>query len=352
MKYNSTVSLRPFCYILPSFRSMTICMLCVFVPHIVMLALTASYNSIILLVCSVIASLAAELLDKLVIRKKNPDVLTAILQGVMIGLLLPATYPSVAVFFIVLCTLLIAKYAFGGVSGSWINPMAITVLVAYCICPSFFPVFSMPVEHLQVQNTSLLLIQDGVLPVHSFDSVITNFLNDYVFSLLGTTIPDGYVSLLWDSGSIIPAFRFNLLTLIASLVMFSMSMISCSVPLCFILVYTLLVKLFCPVFVGGNFANGDIILSLLTSGTLFTAFFVLSWYGTVPLTTGGRIIFGCFAGIAAFFITGYGLSSVGSMFTVFSANIVSVLIQFYENKRTTKILCSKKNEPQVQMVQE
>ena len=351
MKHNSSVSLRPFCYILPSFKSMTICMLCILIPHIAMLTITASYDSIILLVCSVIASVSAELLDKLVVRKKYPDVLTSILQGVMIGLLLPSTYPAPAVFFIVLCTLLIAKYSFGGISSSWINPMAITVLVAYCICPAFFPVYSMPVEHLQVQNTSLLLIQEGVLPVHGFDSAITNFLNDYIFSLLGTTIPEGYVSLLWDSGSVIPAFRFNLLTLFASLVMFSMSMISCSIPLCFILVYSILVKLFCPVFAGGTFASGDIILSLLTSGTLFTAFFVLSWYGTIPLTTGGRAIFGCFAGIAAFFISGYGLSSAGSMFTVFFANIVSVVIQFYENKRTSRILCSKKSEPQV-MVQE
>lgn len=334
MKNSSAISLRPFCFIFPSLNMMTTCMLCVLVPHIIMLFVTSSYSSLFLIFCSIFASFCAETLDKILLRKKNIDIQISILQGVLIGMLLPASYPPATIFITIVFTLLVFKYAFGGIAGSWINPVAIVILVSYCVAPSFFPLVSLSAEQLQAQNTSLLLIQDGILPVHRFDSVVTDFLNNYVFSFLGTTIPEGYVSLLWDSGAAIPAFRFNLLTLFASLVMFSFRIIDCAVPLFFLLVYTVLVKLFCPLFAGGTIASGDIILSLFTGGTLFTSFFVLPWFGTIPLTVFGRVVYGCIAGVAAFFISGYGMSSAGSMFTVVFANIFSLFIQLHEQKKS------------------
>ena len=332
MSRNSSVSLKPFCYIFPSFNMITSTMLIVLVPQIIMLFITKSYQSLILLASSIFASHCAEALDKLAIRKKRYDFLIATFQGLVIGMFLPAGYPPVTIFFIVLVSLLISRYAFGGVASSWMNPVAITVIVSYAVGSVWFPANVVTLDHLQIQNTSLALIQEGSLPVHSFDSTITSFLNENIFSLIGISIPNGFVSLIWDSGSVIPAFRFNLLTLIASLFLFSVQIINWSVTGSFLLVYLILVRFFCPLIVGNPFGTGDIILALMTGGTLFTAFFVLTWFGTVPLTTGGKILFGSLAGIAAFFISGIGMSAAGAMFTVFSANILSLFIQMFEQR--------------------
>ena len=85
-------------------------------------------------------------------------------------------------------------------------------------------------------------------------------------------------------------------------------------------------------FVGGNINSGDILLALLTSGTLFTATFLIQWFGTTPITLAGKIIYGCIAGCMAFFITGCGTSPIGMVYTVLVSNIVNLLIRYFEEK--------------------
>lgn len=338
MKKNSTMTLRPFHFVTPSIFNITVGMLCVLVPHIVMLFVTASFNSLLIILSCVLASCSAEAIDAFLIRKRNFNITVTLLQGILTGMLLPPTYPVVTIFIIIFITLFIVKYPFGGIAGAWINPVAISVVMAYFIGAIWFPTFIISPLYLQNHNTSLMLINDGMFPVYALDSTVTGFLNSAVFSRLGTNIPEGYVSMIWDTGAAIPAFRFNLFTLIGSLVLFSTRSLSWEAPFSFISTYCFFVWLLCPIFVGGNLANGDVILALFTGGTLFTAFFVLSWFGTVPMTRVGKIIFGVTTGIASFFISGYGLSAVGAMFSVFCGNIFSLLIQMLEHIYSEKQL--------------
>jgi len=342
MNNKSKISLNPFCFTVPSVSTITIGFICVLIPHIIMLFITKSYNSIILILCSTISSCMVEIIDSIFIRKKNTDTLTALMQGILIGMLIPSEFPPIALCCIVFFMLYISKYIFGSLASSWLNPIAITVICTYFIGTLWFPSYKLSIEQIQMQNLSLQLIQDGTFPVYKFDTNITDFLNEFLFSFLGTNIPDGYISLLWDSGSTIPAFRFNLLTILASLILFSLKIIDWKLPTFYIGTYAVLVRLFCPMIVGGNFGNGDIILSLLTGGTLFSAFFVASWFGTLPFTNVGKIFFGCILGISAFFISGYGLSATGAMFSIFITNIVSLFIQVAEQKRNKSILIKKK----------
>ena len=91
--------------------------------------------------------------------------------------------------------------------------------------------------------------------------------------------------------------------------------------------------------------KGDILLALLTGGTLFVSTFVIGWYGTNPLTIPGKIIYGVFAGFASFFISGCGTSPCGMVFTVITVNIVSVVIQQieadYDKKRLEKVMAKR-----------
>lgn len=333
MRKNNALTLRPFHYVTPSISTMTVGMLCVLIPHLVMLIITSSFQSLLIILACGFASFVAEALDAYLVRRRTMNIPVTLLQGVLTGMFLPANYPVVSIFFIMLVTLFIAKYPFGGIAGSWVNPVAISIVMAYFVGAIWFPTYIISPLYLQSHNASLMLINDGVFPVFALDTTITNYLNSNIFSRLGTNIPEGYISLLWDTGSTIPAFRFNLLTLLGSLILFSIRSLNWEVPVSFIFTYSLFVWLLCPVFVGGSIGNGDIILALLTGGTLFMAFFVLSWFGTVPVTVSGKIFFGALTGIAAFFISGYGLSPVGAMFSVFCGNIFSLIIQMIEHWR-------------------
>ena len=161
-------------------------------------------------------------------------------------------------------------------------------------------------------NIALLLIQNGTFPLNSFDVTVTNFLNRRLFSLFGVSIPEGYFSLLWDSHVSIPAFRFNLLTIISSIILLGTDVLNPIIPGVFIFTYGILVKVAAPFFYDGTI-------------------FLLQWHGTTPFTNRGKWLYGFFAGVLAFFILGIGLSPAGFAFIILITNILSLFIQSVEN---------------------
>ena len=182
------------------------------------------------------------------------------------------------------------------------------------------------------------MINNGIFPIYDFDSSVTGYLNTMLFSKLKVTLPQGLISMIWDTHSVIPAFRFNLLTVIASIILFSDNSFSVLIPSIFIIVYALLVRLFFPLMTGGAFNQGDILLALFTSGTLFVAVFMIQWFGTHPMTIIGKIIYAIFAGVAAFFIVGCGTSPIGMIYVVIICNILNLLIRDIEENRMDKIM--------------
>lgn len=95
--------------------------------------------------------------------------------------------------------------------------------------------------------------------------------------------------------------------------------------------YLILVRFVSPFFYDGIMFQGDMLLALFTGGTLFIAAFMLSWYGTIPCTIKGRILYGVFGGITSFFIAGVGTSSSGMIFAIVLTNLFSVIVQNWEN---------------------
>ena len=104
----------------------------------------------------------------------------------------------------------------------------------------------------------------------------------------------------------------------------------------FLVVYTLLVRFVFPLMFGFPEVRGDVLLSLLTGGTLFCCTFVIGWYGTNPMTIGGKILYGSLAGLFALLVAGCGTSPSGMVFTVMIVNIISVFIQQFEMRYDRK----------------
>lgn len=329
------ISLNPFRFAFWSLDTVSTVTIGLLLIQVFMLVITGSMASLAVLFCALLASVLSELIHRTLFVKDmySHSWRISIIQGLLTGLLLPSTYNPVAVFFILIFAMSIFRWAFGEFAEAWANIVAVCVIVLYLINSSCFPPSVLSSSDLQSRNAALILIQNGAVSPIASDSAITDFLNRTIFKLVGISIPDGYVSLLWDNGSVIPAFRFNAITLISSLVLFSLDFIDFLIPTLFLFVYTILIRFVSPLILGGIPMQGDIILALLTSGTLFSTLYILQWYGTTPINLWGKIIYGILSGIFGFLIIGFGLSSVGYVFTVLVMNLISPCIQIIEDKR-------------------
>lgn len=327
------VQLNPFVFQTPSVSETSIKISILLIIQIIFLAVSKSFLAIAVIAASSAGAMCAAYLCNFIQKKDNYTIHSVLIHGMMIGMLLPETYPPFSVFFITFLAIVMAKYFFVNCVNSWVNVVCLTVIIAWFIGKGFFPNFQVTSDIAALKNPSATMIQNGIFPIYSFDSKITALLNEKLLHLFKARLPEGFISLLWDSHSIIPAFRFNLLTILASIVLFSDGSFSTLISSIFLGVYVVLVRIFFPHMVGGSFNTGDIILAVCTSGTLFTAVFLIQWFGTVPVTILGRIIYAILAGVVAFFIVGCGTSPIGMCYTVVICNILNLIIRVIEEKQ-------------------
>lgn len=344
LKTNPAIE-RPFIYKKPSKTSICIKMLVIILVQIILLAVTKSFSAIIVSFSCALGAVAAFLVRYFINKERGYQAVHYILSGFLTGMLLPESYPPVVAATITIFVILITRYIFIKETNNWICESALAVVIAWFIGKNYFPEFLLSADQINSKNPSLALIQSGLIPLNKVDTFITEFLNKTVFKILKVSIPDGYFSFFWDNHSVIPAFRFNIVTLLGSIWLYSDDSLSPLIPSVFIVVYGILVRLFVPMLFGGIFNSGDVLLALFSSGTFFTSLFLFQWFSTVPYTITGKIFYGFFAGILAFIISGCGTSPVGMVFTVLLSNIISVLIKVVENKHY--YLNLKKNIPAV-----
>lgn len=332
-------NINPLFFIRPSIYAVNIRFLFLLALQYAMLLVTKSYDAAIVIGSSTLGGIAAASINFLIFHEKPFHFLNIILQGMVIGFLLPQEYPVVIVFFITFFTLVISRCVLFKSINCWINVCCVAVLIAWFIGRRFFPQFIITSDLVPLKNSSVYLIQNGSFPIYSFDSTITNFLNTKLFSFFKVTVPEGFVSLFWDTHSSIPAFRFNLLTIISSIIIFSDNAFSGIIPSLMLIVYGILVRLFAPMIFGGDFNQGDILLAFLTGGTLFCSVFLIQWYGTVPIYLSGKILLGVLVGIIAFLIMGVGTSPIGIIYTVLITNFANIFIRaIQEDKKINKNL--------------
>ena len=328
-----TVSLRPYTQLCTSVHQRMYYIIGLLLLQVLLLLITKSWSSLIIIGATVLAAFAAEASELLQLERKPLNWQRALRNGLLIGLLLPNTYSPLIAFFVTLAVVLVCTWLLGGEVQSWVNPPALAIAVCWLIGMRLFPAYPLSIDVLQARNATQQLMQSGVFSKLAADSQLTAVLNKTVYNRLGATVPEGYLSLLWDSQAAIPAFRFNALTLLSSIVLIVGDVIKPLIPALYILVYLALGRFIAPLLYGGAVGQGDMLLALLTSGTLFTTLFLLQWNGTTPLTRAGKSCYGIVAGILAFLIVGCGASPTGSIFTILVLNVISPLIQAVESLR-------------------
>lgn len=327
------VSPAPFILTRPTVSKMSFIVCLTLLPQILLLLWEGNMQSLFGILLSVVGSLAAELCLFKPLRQISFGDGSSILSGILVGMLLPSQLQPVLFFIVSFTGIFLARVLFGGTGSYWMNPVAVAICIAYISHSTSFPPFLLNSEGVGTVGDafgSLRLDHFSQIPV---DQSITGLLNTYILGFLGIKLPEGYITLLWNSPSNIPAFRFNFFTLISSIFLISLSVIDWIIPFFFLLSYGACVWFFSLLPYTPGFSGGDIIFAMMTSGILFIAFYILPEYTTSPRTQSGKSFSGVIAGLLAFFLCGPGGSPVGGVFTVLLINTINPLIEYLENKK-------------------
>lgn len=324
------VAPSPFIVTRPTVTSMSLVTILSLTPHLCAMFLQHDFAALLSIALATTGSIMAEIS---VAWNKRKEILldgTAILTGMLIGFLLPSTLGPLFVFFISFSGCLLSRAIFGGTGSYWMNPVAVAVCLAFLSQGELFPPFLITPETVAAAGDAFGALKIDQFSRISSDSAITEFLNTTILDKAGISLPEGYITLFWQSPSPIPAFRYNILTLLASIVLLSLRIIDWIVPAVFLCTYGLLVYLFTPS--AGGYGSGDILFALLTGGVLFVAFYILSEFSTAPRTRIGKLVSGFAAGIICFMLCGPGGSPAGAAFTVISVNPLSTVIEYVEKR--------------------
>ncbi|WP_428771543.1 RnfABCDGE type electron transport complex subunit D [Treponema sp. HNW] len=333
MRHNyKHITLNPFCSSNPSLNGIMKMSIAVLLPQIIMLFITKSYNSLVLLLCSIIAAQGAQVCYAVIKKSRAFLSWTIMFEGVIAGMLIPAGYPPHTLFIAVFTVLLLQNLIFGSYAQGWANAVVVILIVLYFINPAMFPPSLLPHDCFTQSNAGSRLFSEGIVQVADFDKRIGGFLNGGIFYSWGISVPEGYITLLWDSQSAIPAFRFNLLTLAASLILISYKAADSLVTYAFLIVYGIAVRMLSLYPYGSLIGGGDVLLAFCTGGTLFAAFFPLNRFGTLPMTAVGKCIYGAVGGLCMFGMCGAGTSSAAVFFCLLFLNILSPAVQYIEDR--------------------
>jgi NQR2/rnfD/rnfE family protein len=331
-----TLTAAPFVYTRLPASKINICILSLLGIQILILALSADLYALLNIIFSVLGVIFIENLIRYLNGSKLSLSLETIISGVLIGFFMPTEIGFIFVFALSAFSLFITKTVFGGIGKNWINPTAFAVCIAYISHPEAFPPVLANFSLLRENGSFFAVMEANGLIRLKADFTITSFFNSLILHSVGVTLPEGYISLFLNSTSVIPAFRYNIITLLSSIVLFSVKAVDFIIPAAFIAVYSLLVWVFGMVPVSHTYFTGDILSALLTGGVLFSAFFVMTEPSSSPKTKYGKLMAGTLMGLFGFFICVQGASPAGIFFTIILTNIISPLIERLEIKIQAK----------------
>ena len=338
MKSYSNLSLMtaPFVYTRLPVLGMNIAVLSLLGIQILILAITADFYALLNITAAVMGVLCVENLLRYLASSKLSLSLEMIISGLLIGFFMPTGIGFIFVFILSAFSVFIVKTVFGGTGRNWLNPVAFAVCAAYISRPEAFPPLISDFSLLREKGSIFALMEANGLLKLKTDFAVTSALNSLLLHGVGVTLPEGYISLFLNSTSSIPAFRYNIVTLMSSIILFSIRAVDYILPAFFLTTYAILVWTFGMVPVSNIYFTGDILSAVLTGGVLFAAFFVMTEPASSPKTKYGKAMSGFFTGLFAFFICAHGASPAGIFFAIILSNVISPLIEKLEIKIQAK----------------
>ena len=328
--YNAaTPSPAPYIYTGLNARHTAILVLSLLSIQLIVMGLMHDFASIVLIISAGLAATLASFLIGYTQGKRVFDI-HALVTGLLIGFFLPVNSGFVFSFLIAFMSYFFSWGIFGGKGSSWINPIMLAACIAAICKPDCF-IQPVAFDRIVSGGSVFAALEPSGLLQTPTDQYVTSMFNSTFLHGAGVTLPEGYIELFLHYPSAIPAFRYNLLTLCSSIILLSSRTINKTIPFTFLIVYGMLVYLFPSIRQVSAYGKGDILSALLTSGALFSAFFVMNDGGSVPRSWEGRCITGMLTGVFAFCITGPGAVPAGIPFAVLFVDCINPFIEWLES---------------------
>ena len=158
MKNSLFVNQRPYKYLATSEKTNGIIKLAFLGPQLLLLAVSKSYMSLAIILSTCVASVGVELIDNNYNKKNTFHYITAVINGILIGLFLPSNYPVYAALTISFLTIATCRFLIGKNADCWINTVALSVCVCWVLGMQVFPSYQINQQILLMRNPALELI--------------------------------------------------------------------------------------------------------------------------------------------------------------------------------------------------
>jgi len=325
--------LSPFIHRSMSVKSIYFTFIILLLPQIACLFVQHDLYAVLNIFSATTATLICQSIVYYIEKSTFKIPLQALFQGLLIGFFMPNNIGFLFVFLVSFLGFFLTRVAFGK-AGKWLHSTAIVLIIAYLSHPELFYFNSqLPTNNVLETAPSVTssLSINSTLTTASLDSSITSFLNAYILNNLGVSLPEGYLSLFWNSSHLIPACRYNLLTIVASIILISLKVYDYTISLVFLLIYSFYVYCFAKIETQGLF-EGDILYALMNGGLLFIIFFALGEPHSFPKTSIYRILASLFIATISFILARGEPSFIIISFAILLLNIISPFIEEIEKK--------------------
>jgi electron transport complex protein RnfD len=278
-------------------------------------------HALLLILVSMASAVLWELLFQLATRQKPriADFSSAV-TGLLLALIVPPSLPlwmaAVGTFFAVV----VAKEFFGGIGANPFNPALVGRAILLMSFPSFMTRWHRPFEVLAdaaTTATPLGIARESVAAAGSAAGSSASDLRGIVANIgssLGVdNLKDLYATLFLGNRSGSIGETSILLIAIGGLILLALRVIGPAIPFS-ILASTALFSWLLGI---------DPLLSVLSGGVAFGAFFMATDYSSCPITPFGRIVYGSAIGLIIVLIRKFGSFPEGVTYAILIMNAVS-----------------------------
>jgi electron transport complex protein RnfD len=175
------------------------------------------------------------------------------------------------------------------------------------------------------------LSEDVPLTGSTADNIVRGFLNKFVFPLFGTELPQGYIDLFSIKSPGIIADRSVLILVIGIAVIAALEISRSWFSILYLVVFCFLVRM-AGSGEDGLYWNGDVILALLSGGTLVAAFILVVDPSSGAKSAAGNAIAVILAAVLSFAFRYAGNVFYGCFFAVALVNALIPLLAKLERR--------------------
>ncbi|MDR2313215.1 MAG: RnfABCDGE type electron transport complex subunit D [Spirochaetaceae bacterium] len=301
-----------------------------------------NFHSLFVALAAMAGAMGTELLFNIKARYYSITDGSALASALVLALLLPNRLNPLLAFLGGVFAMTVFKYSFGGLGSNWVNPAAGAWLFIRSAWPGAFTrsIQQGPLEQLALSLEAGLRDSQG-LPMallkingwfsSSLDNILSGFFNNTIFAFTGTSLPQGYLTLLSPPGPGIIADRGLFFLLLGTILIVSSQSFRFWLPLVFVFVFSGLVRIFGALSFGGGLWEGDVLFALFSGGTMAAAFILITDPATGPKSAPGYVVLVSFIAFFTFLFRYPGRDPYGAITAVLVGNALTPLIRRIEN---------------------